>query len=73
MAWESRFNSRWIAYGMAVPISKTAWRYTLEGTPNFPSFLAAKMTPFWDPNFTPPRVVNWRPHISMPTRSPNLI
>ena len=29
------------------------------------------MTPFWDPNFTPPRVVNWRPHISMPTGSPD--
>ena len=23
------------------------------------------MTPFWDPNFTPPRVVNWQPHISI--------
>ena len=31
------------------------------------------MTPFWDPNFTPPRVVNWRHHISMPTGSPDLI
>ena len=30
------------------------------------------MTPFWDPNFTP-RVVNWRPHISLPTRSPDQI
>ena len=29
------------------------------------------MTPFWDPNLTPPRVVNWRPHISMPMRSPD--
>ena len=28
------------------------------------------MTPFWDPNFNP-RVVNWRPHISMPMRGPN--
>ena len=30
------------------------------------------MTPFEDPNFTP-RVVNWRPHISTPTGSPDLI
>ena len=31
----------------------------LGATPNFGSFRAAKMTPFWDPNFTPPpRVVN---------------
>ena len=44
----------------------------LGAPPNFGSFRAAKMTPFWDPNFTP-RVVNWRPHISMPTGSPDLI
>ena len=30
------------------------------------------MTPFWDPNFTL-RVVNWRPHISMPKGCPDLI
>ena len=35
-------------------------------------FEQPKMTLFWDPNFTP-RVVNWRPHISMPTGSPGLI
>ena len=39
---------------MADLISKLAWRYTVESTPNFGSFGAAKMTPFWDPNFTPP-------------------
>ena len=39
---------------MADPISKPAWRYTISGTPDFGSFFAAKMTPFWDPNFTPP-------------------
>ena len=44
----------------------------LGAPPNFGSFRAAKMTPFWDSNFTP-RVVNWRPHISMPTGSPDLI
>ena len=43
-----------IAYGMADPISKPAWRYTLGSTPNFGSFRAAKMTPFLDPNFNPP-------------------
>ena len=47
-------DSRWIAYGMADPISKPAWRYTIGSTPNFGSFQAAKMTPFWDPNFNPP-------------------
>ena len=26
----------------------------LGAPPNFGSFRAAKMTPFWDPNFTPP-------------------
>ena len=50
-AWQSLLDSRWIAYGMADLISKPAWRYTVGGTPNFGSFQAAKMTPFWDPNF----------------------
>ena len=40
---------------MADPISKPAWRYTIESTPSFGSFQAAKMTPFWDPNFPLPR------------------
>ena len=53
-AWESSLDSWWISYGMAVSISKPAWRYTIGGTPNFGSFRAAKMTPFWDPNFIPP-------------------
>ena len=43
-----------IAYGMADPISKPAWRYTIGSTLNFGSFQAAKMTPFWDPNFPLP-------------------
>ena len=38
---------------MADLISKPAWRYTIGSTPNFGSFRAAKMTPFWDPNFNP--------------------
>ena len=49
-AWESSYHSWWIAYGMADLISKPAWRYTIGSTPNFGSFRAAKMTPFWDPN-----------------------
>ena len=53
-ARQSLFDSRWIAYGMADPISKPAWRYTIGSTPNFGSFQAAKMTQFWDPNFPLP-------------------
>ena len=53
-AWESPLDSRWIAYGMTDPISKPAWRYTIGSTPNLGSFQAAKMTPFWDPNFPLP-------------------
>ena len=53
-AWESLLDSRWIAYGMADPISKPAWRDTIGSTPNFGSFQAAKMTPFWDPNLPLP-------------------
>ena len=53
-AWESQLDPWWILYGMADRISKPAWRYTIGSTPNFGSFRAAKMTPFWDPNFTPP-------------------
>ena len=47
-------DSWWIAYGMADPISKPVWRYAIGSTPNFGSFRAAKMTPFWDPNFPLP-------------------
>ena len=43
-----------MAYGMTDSISKPAWRYAIGSTPNFGSFRAAKMTPFWDPNFNPP-------------------
>ena len=39
---------------MADWISKPAWRYTIGSTKIFGSFQAAKMTPFWDPNFNPP-------------------
>ena len=53
-AWESQLDSRWMAYEMVDPMSKPAWRYTIGSTPNFGSFRAAKMTPFWDPNFPLP-------------------
>ena len=43
-----------IACGTAGPISKPAWRYTIGDTFDFGSFWVTKMTPFWDPNFTPP-------------------
>ena len=37
-------------------IRSPSWRgdILLGAPPNFGSFRAAKMTPFWDPNFTPP-------------------
>ena len=47
-------DSGWIAYGMEDPISKPAWRYTIGSSPKFWLISAAKMTPFWDNNFTPP-------------------
>ena len=53
-AWESSLDSGWIAYGMTDPTSEPAWRYTIGSTPIFGSFQAAKMTPFWDPNFPLP-------------------
>ena len=53
-ARKSSLDSWWMAYGMADPISKPAWRYTIGSTPNFGSFQAAKMTPFSDPNFPLP-------------------
>ena len=37
-AWESSLDSRWIACGMANPISKPVWRYTIGDTFNFGSF-----------------------------------
>ena len=37
-ALESFLDSPWIAYGMADPISKPAWRYTIGSTPDFGSF-----------------------------------
>ena len=53
-AWQSQLDCRWMAYGMADRIFKPAWRYAIGSTPSFGSFRAAKMTPFWDPNFPLP-------------------
>ena len=62
-AWKSLLDSWWIAHGMAKLISKQAWRYTIGSTSNFGSFRAAKMTPFWDPNFNPPCGQLTVPHV----------
>ena len=72
-AWESSLDSRWTAYGITDPISKPAWRYTIESTPEFWLILSSQNDPLLGPQFHPPRVVNWRPHISMPTGSPDPI
>ena len=43
-----------MACGTTDPISKPVWRYTIRDTFDFGSFWVTKMTPFWDPNFSPP-------------------
>ena len=68
-AWGSQLDSRRIAYGMANPISKPAWRYTIGSTPEFWLISSSQNDPLLGPQFYPPRVVNRRPHVSMPTRS----
>ena len=73
MASEFSLDSRCVAYGMADPISKPAWRYTIGSTPKFWLILSSQNDPLLGPQFHPPRVVNWRPHMSMPTGSPDLI
>ena len=72
-AWESLFDSAWIAYGGVDPISKPAWRYTIGDTPHFRLILSSQNDPPFGTPISPPRVVNGRPHISMPTGSPDLI
>ena len=52
-AWQSLLDSRSIAYGMADPVSKPAWRYTIGSTPSFGSFRAAKNDPILGPQFPP--------------------
>ena len=41
--------------------------------PEFWLISSSQNDPLLGPQFHPPRVVNWRPHISMPMRSPDLI
>ena len=74
-SWESLLDSRWIAYGMADLISKPAWRYTVGSTPEFWLISSSQNEPLFRTPISPPppRVVNWRPHISLPMRSPDLI
>ena len=43
------------------------------GYPRFWLILSSQNEPLLGPQFPPPRVVNWRAHISMPTRSSDLI
>ena len=62
-----------MAYGMVNPISKPAWRYTIGSTPEFWLISSSQNDPLLGPQFHPPRVVNWRAHISMTTESPDLI
>ena len=66
-------DSRWIAYGMADLISKPAWRYTIGSTPEFRLISSSQNDPLFGTPISPPRVVDWRPHISMLMRSPDLI
>ena len=41
--------------------------------PQFWLILSSQNDPLLGPQFHPPHLVNWRPHICMPTRSPDLI
>ena len=52
--WESLFDSWWIVYGMADPISKPAWRYTIGSTPIFWLILSSQNDPLFGPQFHPP-------------------
>ena len=50
---------------MEWPIQSPSWRgdILLGAPPNFGSFRAAKVTPVWDPNFTPPCGQLAAPHL----------
>ena len=43
------------------------------GYPRFWLILSSQKDPLFGTPISPPRVVNWRPHISVPTGSPDLI
>ena len=53
-SWKSLLNSRWIAYGMADPTSKPAWRYTIGSTPEFWLISSSQNDPLLGPQFRPP-------------------
>ena len=53
-AWQSLLDLRWIAYGMANPISKPAWRYTIGSTPKFWLILSSQNDLLLGPQFQPP-------------------
>ena len=55
------------------PVPEPSWRNTLGDTFKFGSFLDMPKQLFLGPQFQPPRVVNWRPHIFMPIKSLDLI
>ena len=53
-AWEYLLDSWYNAYGMADPISKPAWRYTIGSTPGFWLILSSQNDPLLGPEFHPP-------------------
>ena len=53
-ACESLSDSGWMAYGMADPISKPAWRYTIGSTPEFWLISSSQNDPLLGPQFQPP-------------------
>ena len=53
-ALEFQLDSPWIAYGMADPISKPAWRYTIVSTPEFWLISSSQNDPLLGPQFHPP-------------------
>ena len=52
-AWEYQLNSWWIAYGIADPISKPAWRYTIGSTPELWLVSSSQNDPLLGPQFHP--------------------
>ena len=53
-AWKSSLDSWWIAWGMADLISKPAWRYNIESSPEFWLILSSQNDPLLGPQFHPP-------------------
>ena len=53
-AWQSTFDSWWIASRTEDPISKPAWRYTIGSTPKFRLISSSENDPLLGPQFHPP-------------------